>query len=124
MNLDIDNALPLSLTAGRRELIPYPQVWKLLALVIPLFLPHPRMLWLLKAHLHRHADDKYEDDAIVKRDGASISLFVQVRDRSVRDVLSTSAGAAGVVRRARVASFEDRNGVHTAAESVSSLAAV
>nr|XP_039253931.1 pleckstrin homology domain-containing family H member 1-like [Styela clava] len=36
------------------------QVWKLLALIVPLFLPHHRLLWFLKAHLQRHADDKDE----------------------------------------------------------------
>ncbi|CAK8692228.1 unnamed protein product [Clavelina lepadiformis] len=38
----------------------YLQGWKLLSLLLPLFLPQGKLLWLLKAHLSRHANPKNE----------------------------------------------------------------
>ena len=34
------------------------QTWQLLCMALPLFLPKQNVMWLLKAHLGRHADPK------------------------------------------------------------------
>lgn len=50
----------------------YMQCWQLLALCTSIFLPKLHILWLLKAHLHRNANERF----VVR----SMSLFSAIID--------------------------------------------